>query len=47
MSERLPQRPLAPITQADRLQMAEAHAEGWHDEHPREGCPDCPGVNHG
>jgi hypothetical protein len=29
------------ITREQAEDMSQAHAEGYHDELPREGCPDC------
>jgi hypothetical protein len=29
------------ITREQAVDMAEAHAEGYHDDEPREGCPEC------
>lgn len=34
-------RPLGRITDDDRREFAAAHAEGLHDELPREFCPEC------
>lgn len=34
-------RPLGSVTSADRRDFAAAHAEGLHDDAPREFCPDC------
>lgn len=31
------------ITREQARDMAEAHAEGLHDDLPREGCPECEG----
>lgn len=30
------------LTTQEREEMATAHAQGLHDELPREGCPECP-----
>jgi hypothetical protein len=32
----------SPWTLAQQADMQEAHAQGMHDDLPREGCPDCP-----
>jgi hypothetical protein len=34
-------RPLGRVTADDRRDFAEAHAEGFHDEIPRDFCPEC------
>jgi len=34
-------RPLGHVTDDDRREFAAAHAEGLHDELPREFCPEC------
>jgi hypothetical protein len=34
-------RPLGRVTDDDRREFAAAHAEGLHDELPREFCPEC------
>lgn len=32
---------MKPITREQAEDMSHAHAEGWHAELAREGCPDC------
>jgi len=37
-------RPLGSVTRADRRDFSAAHAEGLHEDAPREFCPDCKAV---
>lgn len=34
---------MKPVSREEAIEIDNAHADGWHAEFPREGCPSCDG----